>query len=553
MKKSLFNGTAILIATLCAGISTEALAIEAEIIIKEQPHHVYHVIKDKTLLEAVKQIAGRSGFEFKVATAVESDKVTKKLAADNWNTALMQLLEGFNYSTVIDKGKIKSVIITGRNGSGKVSVDLEKSKIRSVSVKDQNPKLPSRYQNLVPGSVMPVKLPMSKIAAVALGKKILLDLPIGQYRVNHDDFVDDGNGAMTWMGYLEDEGKGYRVFLSQGEAGIIGNITTPDGSYELETVNGRTYLVDQVRSGLTLGSYDKDQVKPEMSSIAGSGKPGIEGTVQAALAGTGSLPTTTIQTSTATTTSATASTTTPVVDIMVLYTTVNQTATYAKQRIKYLVNITNRAYQDSFINMRLRLVHTRPTSYAEKSTNNSALSDLANNRGAFANISALRTQYGADLVLLLRPYYVSKSANCGIAYVGFSGGSGAYSGSAYGAISDGKSKEAPTNYYCGVSTFAHEVGHTLGNVHDRAYAGFPGKFSYSYAWGINNKFGTIMSYYGPSLMLFATPKLPTQCAGVPCGYAAGAVNSSDQSRTINYTAPLVAKYKPKTITTPVIQ
>ena len=244
---------------------------------------------------------------------------------------------------------------------------------------------------------------------------------------------------------------------------------------------------------------------------------------------------------------------TPIVDVMVLYTKVKQTQPYAIQRAKYLVNVANLAYRDSFINMRLRLVHTRATNYVEKGSNNSALSALANNTGAFAGTSALRNQYGADLVLLLRPFYASTSGGCGVAYVGFSSGGGASASTGFGVISDGKSRDAPTNHYCGIGSFAHEVGHTLGNVHDRQFASFSGKFSYSYAWGINNVFGTVMSYHGPSLMLFATPQLPTQCAGRPCGYAQGAVNASDQTRTINYTAPFVSGYKTKTIITPVFQ
>jgi len=250
------------------------------------------------------------------------------------------------------------------------------------------------------------------------------------------------------------------------------------------------------------------------------------------------------------TSSSTASTT---IDLMVLYTTTNQTAAYAKQRIQYLVDVSNQAYKDSGINLKLRLVHTRATSYVENNANAQALSDLASDKGAFAGTAALRNQYGADLVALFRPLYAQTAGSCGTAYVGFANGSGANAGIGFGTIGDGYSKDALSNYYCGANTFTHEIGHNLGNVHDREYSNVAGKFAYSYAWGINNKFGTIMSYYGPSVMLFSTPNLATQCAGGPCGFAEGNPKASDQVKTVNYTSPFIANYRNSTVTTPVIQ
>ncbi|MCQ8104362.1 zinc-dependent metalloprotease [Methylomonas sp. SURF-2] len=241
------------------------------------------------------------------------------------------------------------------------------------------------------------------------------------------------------------------------------------------------------------------------------------------------------------------------VDLMVLYTTVNQTASYAKQRIQYLVDVSNQAYKDSGINMRLRLVHARPTNYVENSANSQALADLASDVGAFAGTAALRNQYGADLVVLFRPLYAQTAGSCGTAYVGFANGGNANANWGFGTVGDGYSRDAKSNYYCGTNTFTHEIGHNLGNVHDREYSSFAGKFNYSYAWGVGGKFGTIMSYYGPSVMLFSSPTLTTQCAGTPCGFAEGNSKASDQTKTINYTAPLVAGYRPNMVSVPVIQ
>ncbi len=392
---------------------------------------------------------------------------------------------------------------------------------------------------------MPVNLPMPGLAATQVGEKVTIDLPIGQYTVNHDNLVVHNDGGSTWIGYLENEGKGYRVYLSQGEAGIMGNVNTPDGAYEIETVDGQGYLVDLERSGLKPGGYHNDQVLVPSVNAAGIFGTGI--VTAAAATSTGSVISPTANAD------ASIATTGPVVDLMVLYTTVKQTAAYARQRLQYLTAITNQAYKDSKINMTLRLVHTRATKYPETTANSKALDDLRKDIGAFAGTAALRTKYGADLVFLFRPFYMGTAGSCGTTYVGFSNGQKGNPSTGFGTISDGNSRGSNTNYYCGVQTFAHETGHSLGTVHDRAFSSFTGKFPYSYAWGINNKFGTIMSYYGPSLLFYATPLLKTQCKGVPCGYSEGNANSSDQTRTINYTSPLVSAFKAKTVTTPIIQ
>ncbi len=546
MKIRILKNTFGLVTTLCAALAVNFTVNAADALIKEKPHNIYHVIKDKTLAQATDQIANRSGISFKISAANQMDRVNTKLAADDWNIALGQLLQGYNYTTVLANGSIKTVIITGHNGSGQTNA-TDVVVIRP----DATNNLPGIYKNFKSGSVMSVNLPLAKLNATPVGNKLTLDLPIGQYEINHDNFVKHEDGTSTWMGYLDAEGKGYRVYLSQGEAGLMGNVYTPDGIYNIETIDGQTLLVDLEGAGLQTAGYENDQVNPEVMSPAvfnfptTNERPSIANTAAASIV-SGKL------TATAKTTAKSA-TSGPIVDLMVIYTTAKQTATYAKQRARFLVDTANQAYKDSKINMRLRLVHTRASKYIENNDNDRALDDLANDRGAFYGTAALRTKYGADLVMLLRPLYARTAGGCGVAYVGFANGRGTDAKNGYGVIGNGYSKDALAGYYCDTSTFAHEIGHSFGNVHDREYSNFPGKFAYSYAWGIEGSFGTIMSYKSPSLMLFSTPVLPTQCAGVPCGYAEGSYRSSDQSRTINYTAPFVANFKPKTIITPIIQ
>jgi hypothetical protein len=669
-KRLLLNMTLLSLVILTAN-STQLTANDTVPLIKEQPHNIYHIVKNKTLAETTLQLASRSGITFKLSADLKDDVISQKIAADDWKSALSQLLHGYNYTVISDKEIVKTVIITGRNGNGHNAVATPVAELNLIVVApDFSKNLPGKYKNFSPGSVMNVNLPLKELADVAVGEDFTLDLPIGQYRVKHDDVIGHEDGSSTWIGYLNDEGKGYRVYLSQGEAGIIGNIYTPDGVYNIETENGHTVIVDLDKSGLQTAGYDNDDAEPAAAALMNAGLStandlptdlkaaadsarakadalaaeakalyskyqqalGAVKTAQnqvdyaQALVVNAQTDVVTIQSwlkqwpsftflnsylqnaaialnnansslasalavhssakknaetalaaynkkqseaQTAETNAKTAAaaysaqlagssiktspTTSPTVDLMVLYTTVKQTAAYAKQRIGYLVDVSNQAYKDSGINMTLRLVHARPTTYVENNANTQALSDLASDSGAFAGTAALRNQYGADLVALFRPLYAQTAGSCGTAYVGFANGGNGSANSGFGAIDDGYSKDALSNYYCGPNTFTHEIGHNLGSVHDREYSNVEGKFSYSYAWGISGKFGTIMSYYGPSVMLFSTPALTTQCAGTPCGFPEGNAKSSDQTRTVNYTVPIVSNYKPTTTGAPVIQ
>ena len=228
----------------------------ADSLIKEKPHNIYHVIKTKTLVEATDQIANRTGISFKINATNQNDVVSRKLAADDWKTALGQLLQGYNYTTTLDNGAIKTVIITGLNGSGQTNA----TDVVLVQPHGTD-NLPEIYKDFKTGSVMPVNLPLAELNAITVGKKLTLDLPIGQYQINHDDYVKHADGSSTWMGYLDDEGKGYRVYLSEGETGLMGNVYTPDGVYNIETVDGQTFLVDLEHSGLQTAGYDNDQAE----------------------------------------------------------------------------------------------------------------------------------------------------------------------------------------------------------------------------------------------------------------------------------------------------
>ncbi len=650
--------------------------------IKIKPSAIYHAVRGKPLSETLAQVAQRSGITFKINTVLGKDVVSQPISADNWTNAIKSLLSNYNYTLNQEGGVVKTVIVMSRTHEAQTDIpnSVTSSKQDIILIQPKFDALPSKYREFPTGSVAAIDLPVDAMMNVKDGSTITLDLPIGQYSVAHDHTVNEDDGSKTWVGYLSDEGEGYRVFLSQGASGTMGIVTTPDGTYNIESFKGVTYLVDTNK--LQHAGYEGDSVIPaetmmgaikmdstqsevdQLQAVTDAAKKVLDDasglvtkntallesaqvqlkslqaayndaiskyvtaqnllkvatiaykaklttanlvtlksasinmtnvnnaylaalkSYQAAINTTNQLTNglnssksalTTAQTkydqalksltaakaSLVTTSNPTinsaASTTLgatnkPVVDLMVVYTTVGQSADYAKQRITLLVTASNQAYIDSGINMKLRLVYTEPTTYVESNSNSQALDDLANSRGAFATISQKRAQYGADLVFLFRPLYAQTAGSCGTTYVEFAGGRPANKWAGYGTIGDGNSVDAKKGYYCAINTFTHEIGHSLGLVHDREYSNFTGVFDYSYAWGVQNSFATIMSYKQPVLMYFSSPALTTKCAGQPCGYPeTDNARSSDQSKSVNYTAPIIANFMPTTVSTPILK
>ncbi|MFI3137261.1 MAG: M12 family metallo-peptidase [Methylococcaceae bacterium] len=661
-----------------------------------QPSPVYQIIKDKPLSEALTALSQRAGIVFKINISISKDVVSKTLVANDWDFAIKSLLSDYNYAIVEEAG-VKTVIISGYNGSAAKPVMQQKSlKIPPANLLVIAPTLkhiPAKYKNYPVGSVIPVELPLDKMMSMNEGEPVSVDLPMGQFVATHDSTAADESGNKTWVGHFSEEGVGYRMVLSQGAAGVMGHVITPEGTFNIESDSGATYLIDtrsfqsaadagdavtpntammnaiiqdaatqspvisvaQLDAAVNAAKVANDAAQAmaktyvdlntkaavaynaavtaltlavkeanaanatyvaanaanvrsataanksalatatsvlntkkavytaavtalqsaagvaSKASIAANAKLAAAAKTKAAydaavnalaLAKKAAAPTPTPTpavkaiTTVTPTPVPTAASTNAVVDLMVLYTTASTTADFAKQRIQYLVTASNQAYKDSGINMTLRLVYAEPSAYVENGGNSQALTDLSNDQGLFKGTKDKRIQYGADVVFLFRPFYKTH-VSCGTAYVGFANGSAANSATGYGVISDGVAKDnvaGAASYYCGVNTFTHEIGHNLGLVHDREYSTTQGAFSYSYAWGIQGTFGTIMSYKAPIVMLFSSPKLATQCSGTPCGFdETNATQSSDQVKSVNLTVDQVAKFMPTLTTTPVIK
>ncbi len=509
---------------------------------------VYYPIKARPLAEVLKDIATRSGISFRLADSLKREKITATLIGKDWSEASKSLLKGYNYAIEVSKsGSWESVTVSGKNGDGKLTASLgsQFQRYSRSSLKD----LPARLQGLNPGSVTPITLPMSTLKGMRLGQSVSLDLPSGQNSFVNDNRFNHSNGDITWVGYPADDGQPYRAMITMGRGGAMGYITTPEGNYQIITEDGQTYLLDINASGLQPGSLLDDQAGVNASPADSPGADlvllGSGGGVsnKAALAASEMPAGSPSPTNTATSGSGANAGNISTIDVLVLYT---KGLSQPETRVNYLAALTNQAYLDSKINAKIRVVKLEAVDYGSAGDNSQALSDLTNGASPFDKVQALREKNGADLVTLIRPFHASSQKSCGIAWVNGSNGSALSPSLGFSVVSDGADQDGQP-VYCGDHTLAHELGHNLANVHDRPFTNNAGAFPYSYAWGVEGSFGTIMSYRQPTVLVFATPLLPVSCYGQPCGYPEGSPNASDNTATINQTAPVVAGFRPTAI------
>lgn len=459
--------------------------------------------KDKPLAELLSDIKAQSGIDFELNPSLVNDKLTLSTQGA-WRANIESILSNYNYEKIWDdKGNLKRVIISGRIGSAPQAN-------QNLFEVDPSTVLPSRYRDLKPGSVIAITLPTEKLNQMKLGEKIKLSLPIGQFSIVHDNRFEHENGDITWVGHLDDKGPGYRAIITQGENGNIGQIVTPEGIYLIESEEGHTWLVDVQASGLQSGSFQND------GKAAFNAAPSPKAPVAKKIAQSNAQ---------------TASTT---IDVMILYTPGMNSRT-VDTRINYLFALANQAYIDSKVNLKIRLVGKQLINYTDANDNGLALDALTQGVGVFSSIRNLRNQTGADLVSLIRPFHSTSQGSCGIAWINGSYGGYLTAGNGYSVVSDGADG---SGFYCNDYALAHELGHNMGSAHDHAHSDVPGKYAFSYGYGFNGRFGTIMSYYRPTVGLFSSPNL--NCQGGPCGKA----SSADNARSINLTSPTIANFLP---------
>lgn len=226
-----------------------------------------------------------------------------------------------------------------------------------------------------------------------------------------------------------------------------------------------------------------------------------------------------------------------------------------------LAAMANAAYANSGVSMRLRLVHVMPVNYGDATLNSEALQQLTGSNGtqpitpnaAFSDLRAARNQYGADLVAFVRRYREPEQDGCGIAWLLGAGGQSITAQDeafGYAVVSDGEDIGSDNNtYFCSDYALAHELGHVMGQTHNRENATTQGVHSYAYGYreGSPTGFFTIMAYpAGDSQVeapVFANPAV--QYAGRPAGTA-----TENNVLSMNHTMPIIASFRARVVPVP---
>ena len=474
----------------------------------------YH---DATLADLARDAQRLGGIAITVPANLRSDVLKRDAKAANWAEGLQDLLGDYNYIAVRSPaGKLERIVIQARQKPGTPRqtaaepLAVTGAALFEVDASALNKPVPKALSGLNPRAITPIRLSVERLSTMKPGDTLSVRLGDHPYRLVHDHAQRHDTGDTSWIAYVEQSGAAFRAVLTyRADGALTGQINTARGLFQIIQFEDKTWVIDINASGLGAGSLEEDQRSfptgsGKATAAVADGKPATERAHAA-------------------------------IDLMVLYT--HEPGPQPVMRASHLAAVTQQAFTDSGAFVDLRLVRTERVDYTDNNPNFTALQDLTRNRIG-TDVHALRSRYGADMVILLRPFHSSAQGSCGVSWIGGSNGLPLTPAAGFAVVSDG----FDDRYFCHEYTFAHELGHAFGNVHD-ADLSPPGIFPFSYAWAVPGKFATIMSYLfdvAPLVGKFANPAVACTEKGLPCGRK----DIADNARTINLTAPIVAGFMP---------
>ena len=383
----------------------------------------------------------------------------------------------------------------------------------------------------------PVAIDLATLSRLNPGDDVVMQLAgLGATRVRFEE-LRTGVGSMTWVGYLKDFGESYKVLLTYSPDATEGLILTPKGEINLLTgANGELYQFNPTEAG-----FRNAHGEGESCQAIALGPSVAPVTAQANTAA-----------GTTTATAAAAATGTQTIDLLVYYTpgmvsaygSVNAVAT----RVDALIAAANQAYLAGGLGYQVRRVGLDPISLDDKTSNNTLLNQMNARSGVFSTMNARRNQLGADLVTVIRPLYAQAQGGCGVGYVSGYGGTNVSQYAEYGlsVLGDGNDR-AGQGVYCEALTLAHELGHNMGLMHDRAtvatQGGGSGVTPYAYGYAVAGRWGTIMSYTYPRQLKFSNPKDYTCGNAERCGLPETDAASADNAKALSVSMPFVAAFR----------
>lgn len=233
----------------------------------------------------------------------------------------------------------------------------------------------------------------------------------------------------------------------------------------------------------------------------------------------------------------------PFVDVLVLYIDEAQQTSAGRDidaRIGAYIEYSNQAFENSNVDMRLRLVGAERVDLDYTYVTSENLGALRSNSA----VAGLRQEYGADLVTLLNLRQpMSGGYICGIGYVPWGDAS-----TGRLASNAGSAAFSLVGVDCGLSTFAHELGHNMSLGHSYVQNSGGGVWEWARGHGVQGLFSTVMAYpqsFGTrnQIQIFSNPDV-VGCSGQPCGVDHNQPQGADASRNLNNLAQQIADFMP---------
>lgn len=366
--------------------------------------------------------------------------------------------------------------------------------------------MPSELQAINQDSVGMVVFDTKTLSNLKVGEKVELD-----YLGNPKDGtvmsnVTESNGDKT---IVTNNGKKERTILTFGVDGSVVGTAAVDGhNYDVSTdANGTTWMVDNTTSGQAHSGFQNDT---HLGAAVSTTPVVAKATI---------IPVPTV------------APTNPNVQLLVY---VASSIPNGATVVNNLIAVTNQAFLDS--NVKMEVVATKVITVVDQSPTNErvALNILMAGTNGFDTLKADLLASKADLVTFIHPLKKAQGM-CGLATLNGGRGAAFSKKYVYSVVSYG----TDAGYYCNSWTLAHELGHTMGMVHDAAHSvGVVGHFSDAYGYGLQSAYGDIMSYF-PANGVFSTPvKYWNNNSRFPYGV----VNKANVARGLNAIATEVAAF-----------
>ncbi|NDE57783.1 MAG: hypothetical protein EBY15_14125, partial [Gammaproteobacteria bacterium] len=225
---------------------------------------------EETLSEHLATAGKALGIRFHVAPALKEDRVQKKQGVAS-EAQLQAELKAYNWLGIRDGlGQWVSIRVTGRRGDGKDLAPSKQQENTLLTFRSPPAQAPLRYKDYPRGSFYPITIKRSQLENMALGDTVKLSLPGGDYTIRHDDLQHHPNGDTTWVGQLENDGSRLsRALITLGDGDQLdGQITTPEGIFQLESDASGQWLVDLSAAGFQQGHYEAPGLWPAPPPIA---------------------------------------------------------------------------------------------------------------------------------------------------------------------------------------------------------------------------------------------------------------------------------------------